>query len=403
MKIFMAHNYYQQPGGEDRSFAAEADVLERYGHTVHRYTAHNDKINAMGKVQVARATIWNSDTYRELRTLFREGQFDVAHFQNTFPLISPAAYYAAQAEGVPVVQSLRNYRLMCLNALFFRDGHVCEDCLGKAVPYPGIVHSCYRDSRLQSAGVASMLVFHRAMRTYSKQIDRYIALTHFVKEKFIEAGMDAGKIIVKPNFLDTDPGIRPGQGDYLVFVARMTPEKGVWTVLKAWQSLPNAIPLKVVGDGPELDAMREFVATNNLNSVELLGHRKGAETQDIIKHARALILPSEWYETFGRVAMEAFACGVPVIASRIGAVAEVVENGQTGLHFMPGDVADLAEKVQRMWEDEALTARMGDEARRVFETRYTAERNYDMLMDVYNQAIQHQQVRQQTRGKRVHA
>lgn len=397
MKIFMAHNHYQQQGGEDRSFAAEAAVLERYGHTVHRYTVHNDRINTMGKVQVARATLWNSDTYRELRGIFRQERFDIAHFQNTFPLISPAAYYAAQAEGVPVVQSLRNYRLMCLNALFFRDGHVCEDCLGKAIPWPGVLHACYRDSKVQSAGVAAMLTFHRALRTYRKQVDLYIALTEFVKAKFIEAGMDAARIVVKPNFLDTDPGVRDGAGEYLVFVARMTPEKGVWTVLNAWKRLPAPVPLKIVGDGPLMEEMRAFIAEHHLDSITLLGHLSGADTQATVKQARALVFPSEWYETFGRVAMEAFACGVPVIASRLGAVAEVVEDGRTGTHFTPGSADELAEQVQRLWTDAALAARMSAEARRVFEERYTAERNHEMLMAVYAQAQQAHQARRPRR------
>ncbi len=391
MKIFMAHNFYQQQGGEDRSFAAEAEILERNGHTVHRYTKHNDEINQMGKLQVAQATIWNRSVYRELRDLFRQEKFDIAHFQNTFPLISPAAYYAAQAEGVPVVQSLRNYRLMCPNALFFRDGHVCEDCMGKTPPWPGVVHSCYRDSKAQSAGVAALITTHRLMNTWQKKVDTYIALTEFVKQKFIQAGMTAEKIVVKSNFLQYDPGIREGQGDYAVFVGRLTPEKGVWTVLKAWEKL-DGIPLKIVGDGPLLEEMKAYCQAHKLTTIEFMGHRKGDETQQIMKNARFLVFPSEWYETFGRVAMESFACGVPVVASRLGAVAEVVDDQQTGLHFTPGDADDLAEKVQRLWSDNALATQMGATSRQVFEQKYTAQSNYTLLTQIYTDVINRKQI-----------
>lgn len=387
LNVLMAHNYYQQPGGEDRSFAAEADVLERHGNTVHRYTVHNDVINEMSRLKVARATIWNSETYQHFKGLFRQQRFDIAHFQNTFPLISPAAYYAAQDSDVPVVQSLRNYRLICSNALFFRDGHVCEDCMNKFIPWPALVHSCYRDSRTQTAGVAALLVVHRLRQTWQKQVDTFICLSEFARDKFVEAGIDPQKMVVKPNFLQEDPGVGPGNGGYMLLVARMTREKGVWTVLEAWRKLKSDVPLKIAGDGPELPAMREFVAqqqqNNQLNSVEILGRLKPAETLETMKGARALVFPSEWYETFGRVAIESYAVGVPVIASDIGAISELVDEGETGLLFPPGDAETLAARVDTMWSDAAKAAQMGKNARQAYEERYTAERNYDLMLQIY--------------------
>ena len=383
----MAHNYYQQPGGEDRSFAAEADVLETHGHTLHRYIKHNDAVGAMNKVALLRATLWNGDIYNELRDLFRSTRFDVAHFQNTFPLISPAAYYAAQAENIPVIQTLRNYRLICPNAIFFRDGHVCEDCMGKAVPYPGVLHNCYRDSKVQSAVVASMLTVHRARKTWTQQVDCYIALTEFARQKFIQAGLDGDKIVVKPNFLQSDPGAGSGKGDYLVFVGRLTREKGVWTLLEAMRKL-GTVPLKIVGDGPDLPAMREFIQTHGLDHVDLLGRRKAEETLEIMKGARALVLTSEWCETFGRVAIESFACGVPVIASRLGAVAEVVSDGINGWHFNPGDAEDLVEKAEAAWANPEKSAAMGRAGRQTYEENYTAAHNYQLLKEIYTRVIE---------------
>lgn len=382
----MAHNYYQQPGGEDRSFAAEADVLERHGHSVHRFTMHNDSVKGMGKVQLARATIWNKNIFDELRDLFRQQKFHVAHFQNTFPLISPAAYYAAQEERTPVIQHLRNYRLACPNALFFRDGHVCEDCMGKAVPWPGVVHGCYRDSKVQSAAVATMLTVHRARRTWTQQVDKYITLSEFARQKFIETGIPAEKIVVKPNFLQDDPGVGNGTGEYMLFVGRMVPEKGVWTVLKAWQKL-GGIPIKMVGDGPIFEEAQAFVQQHGLSDVELTGRLTPEDTLNAMKNARCVIVPSEWYEPFGRVAVEAFAVGTPVIASKIGAITELVENDYNGLHFTAADPADLAAKVEQVWADPQKTAMMGKNARQVYEEKYTAERNYAFLKQIYDDVI----------------
>lgn len=388
INVFMAHNYYQQPGGEDKSFAAESDMLEANGHYVYRYTKHNDAINQMGKLEIARKTLWNQDVYQELDALFKREKFGVAHFQNTFPLISPAAYGAAQDNGVPVIQSLRNFRFVCPNAIFFRDGHICEDCMHKTPPLPGVLHACYRDSRIQTGVVAAQITYHRFRKTYQNQVDRYITLTEFSRRKFIEAGFPAEKIAVKPNFLVNDPEFSSKQGQYVIFVGRMTPEKGIWTVLNAFKQLGN-IPLKIVGDGPQADEMRQFIQQHGLQGrVEMLGQRPYEETKQLIKGAVCLLFPSEWYETFGRVAIEAFACGVPVIASDFGSMAELVDDGETGYHFRAGDPEDLASKVDRMWSNSNNLTDMKQQARQVFEEKYTARSNYDMMLKIYQDAIE---------------
>lgn len=382
MRVLMLHNYYQQPGGEDESFAAEADVLERHGHAVSRFTLHNDAIASMNHLEVGLRTVWNPAGYRAVADRIREFRPDVMHAQNTFPLISPAAVYAARRAGVPVVMSVRNYRLFCVGATFFRDGRTCEDCLGRALPIPGVRHGCYRGSKLGSASVALMLAAHRALGTWTRRVDVFVALSEFTRAKCVESGLPADKVVSKPNFLKSDPGVGDGGGGYALFVGRLAKEKGLGTLLEAWRRLDGVMPLKVVGDGPMAPLLADAPP-----GVEWLGRRKAAETLELMQGARVLVFPSEWYETFGRVAIEAFACGTPVIAARIGAVAELVEDGRTGLTFTPGDADDLADKVRRIGADGEAYARMRLSARAEYESRYTAERNYRLLTAIYDRAL----------------
>lgn len=381
MKVLLCHNYYQQRGGEDESFEAEARALEEFGHEVVRYTRHNDAIDGMGRVEVAANTLWSKQTYAELRRLVRRERPAVMHCTNTFPLISPAAYSAARAEGVPVVQSLRNYRLLCPGALFLRDGKVCEDCLGKSVPWPGVRHGCYRDSRAASTVVASLTTLHRGLGTWRRDVTLYFTLTEFARRKFVEGGLPADRIVVKPNCVNPDPGPGTGRGGYAVFAGRLSPEKGIDTLLAAWQQLKRPVPLKVVGDGPLADRVKAAAAANP--NVEYLGRRPLRELLDVIGEAACLVMPSVWYETFGRTIIEAYAKGTPAIASRLGAMAELVDEGRTGLLFAAGDAADLAAAVDRLMVD---PARMRLAARREFEDKYTAASNYQQLMAIYARA-----------------
>src|SRR5437773_765730 len=229
MKILVVHNYYKQAGGEDQCVAAEVEMLQAHGHEVTQYVLHNDAIDRMSRLEVATRTIWSRRAYREIRELIHSHRPEIAHFNNTFPLISPAAYYAARAEKVGVVQTLHNFRLLCPNALFFRAGRVCEDCLGKSIPWPGVVHKCYRGSRAASATTAAMLAVHRMLGTWREAVDTYIALTDFGRQKFIEGGLPPEKIAVKPNFVHPDPGPGAGTGGYAIFVGRLSEEKGLQT------------------------------------------------------------------------------------------------------------------------------------------------------------------------------
>ena len=382
IRVLLIHNYYQQPGGEDAVFAAEAELLRQQGHAVGEYTKTNWSIEGMSRAAVAARTIWSRQTRQRLLKLLREVRYDVAHFHNIFPLISPSAYSACREAGVPVVQTLHNYRLLCPAATFFRAGRACEECLRKTSPWPGVFHACYHDSYAQSAVVATMLTVHRWLKTWQEQADVYIALTEFSRRKFVEGGLPAEKIVVKPNFLYPDPGTCDGERRYALFVGRFSPEKGVRTLLRAWQGL-TGIPLKIVGDGPLRDEVQAVAQAAKLPGVEVLGRQAHQKVLALMQGARCLVFPSEWYETFGLVAIEAFACGVPVIAARLGVMAESVEEGRTGMLFRPGDPQDLAAKVCWAMDHPDAMARMGENARRVYEEKYTSEKNYTMLMDIY--------------------
>lgn len=384
----MAHNYYQQPGGEDQSFSSEAALLEAAGHEVLRFTCHNDEVTTRSSLGLAVDTVWNSDSARRLRSVLRRGSVEIAHFQNTFPMISPSAYYAARREGVPVVQSLRNYRLLCPNALFYRAGRVCEDCLSKSVPWPGVIHRCYRGSFGASAVTAAMLTVHRLMSTWTDAVDMYIASTEFSRQKFIEGGLPADRIALKPNFVFPDPGAGTGGGGFALYVGRLTTEKGVETLLAAWNTVGERLPLKIVGEGPLAAQVQD--AGRRSPGIEWLGSQPLDDVYELMGAAIVLIFPSQWYETFGRTIAESFAKGTPVIASSLGAMTAMVDHGRTGLHFRAGDAHDLVAQVESLLSDPARLARMRREARSEFEKHYTAQRNYGLLMAVYALARERQ-------------
>jgi glycosyltransferase involved in cell wall biosynthesis len=284
-----------------------------------------------------------------------------------------------------VVQTLHNFRLLCPNALLFRDGRVCEDCLGRSVPWPGVVHQCYRGSLAASTGVTTMLAAHRALGTWRKAVDVYVALTEHGRQRFIAGGLPARKIVVKPHFVHPDPGPGTGTGGYAVFVGRLSAEKGLETLLAAWKELGGAVPLRIVGDGP-LTAMVQQAAARNAG-IRWLGRKTPAEVRELLGGAMFLVFPSHCYETFGLALVEAFARGTPVLASNLGAMAELVGHGRTGLCFQPGNSADLAAKARDLLAGPTALQRMRQAAREEYERKYTAERNYRALLSIYEQAL----------------
>jgi glycosyltransferase involved in cell wall biosynthesis len=282
------------------------------------------------------------------------------------------------------VQTLRNYRLICPNGLFFRDGGVCEDCLGKFIPYPGVLHACYRESRTATGVTAAMLAVHRTLRTWLSQVNVFITLSEFARQKFIAAGLPGEKIFVKPNFVASDPGMGSGSGDYVLYVGRLSVEKGLDTLLAAWKSLKAPVTLKIIGDGPLSEQVRQ--AARDMENVEWLGRQSLQQTYDLMGEAMVLVFPSKWYETFGRVAIEAFAKGTPVIASNIGAIAELVASERTGWLFQPGNAGNLAAQIDWAISHPQQRQAMRIEARKEFERFYTAAANYQKLMEIYQVA-----------------
>ncbi|GHF35977.1 glycosyltransferase involved in cell wall biosynthesis [Deinococcus metalli] len=381
MKILLVHNYYQQPGGEDVVFRAEATLLRDAGHDVEEYTVSNMEIGQQGKAGVAARTVWNAAAARTLNRMVRSGQHDIVHFHNTFPLLSPAVYGAARAAGAATVQTLHNYRIVCASALLFRDGHVCESCLGR-LPVPAVRHRCYRDSVGASATVAAMQVAHRVLGTYRRDVDAYVALTEFARDKFIQGGLPATRLHVKPNFIDPDPGAGPGGGGYALFVGRLTEEKGVQTLLDAWRRIGTALPLKVLGSGPLVGDVEQ--AAGSVPGVTYLGQRGREEVMALAARAECLIFPSRWYEGFPMTIVESLAVGLPVIASRIGAMEQLIQDGVNGMHFEPGNADDLVRAVQSFLAGDR--PRMRNAARETFVKHYTSAENLRQLMYIYGQA-----------------
>jgi glycosyltransferase involved in cell wall biosynthesis len=380
VKILLLHNRYQIAGGEDTTVAAEKSLLESHGHMVVFHEVSNIEIaGAWSRAKVAGQVIYNRAARRRVADELARHRPDIVHVHNFFPLLSPSVYYACRAAGVPVVQTLHNYRLLCSNALFFRDGRPCEDCLGKTVPWPGVWHGCYRQSRAATVPVVAMLTAHRAFGTWRKAVDRYIVMTEFAREKFIAGGLPADRIVVKPHFVDPAPAPGEGRGGYALYAGRLSQEKGVQTLLSAWKQIGSTLPLKIVGDGPLATAQ---------GGGEWLGRRSREEVFELMREAAVLIFPSICYETFGIAIAEAFAAGTPVIASRLGSMASLVEHGRTGLHFEAGNADDLAKQVRWFLEHPVEAQQMRRAARAEFEAKYTAERNYRMLMEIYQAAIQ---------------
>lgn len=377
-RVLVVHNSYQQRGGEDAVVDAEEALLREHGHTVHRYQRHNDDIGQRVPLSLACDTVWSRRTYREIAELLAEFRPDVVHVHNSFPLISPSLHWAAHRAGVPVVQTLHNFRLICPQALLLREGRVCEECVGR-VPWRAVVHRCYRQSAAQSTTIAVMLQTHRALGTWKNKVTRYIALNDFCKAKFVQGGLPAERISIKPNFVDLPVPATQDRRDFL-FVGRLSPEKGIDVLVDAEPFLPIEVRVWVAGTGPAAALL------NGRPRFGLLGPLVPAQVYERMANAIALVLPSICYENFPRTLVEAFANSLPVIASRLGALESLVKDGHTGLLFTPGSAIDLAAKLSWAAAHPSEMRRMGQAARRIYEERLTGEANYEQLLAIYRQA-----------------
>jgi glycosyltransferase involved in cell wall biosynthesis len=379
MRILIVHNTYRQRGGEDSVVEAESKLLLSQGNAVEVYSRNNEEISSIPRLSLASQSFWSNCTTEDIANLITTFKPEVIHVHNTFPLISPSIYWTASKVGIPIVQTLHNFRLLCPQAMFLRDGKACEDCLGN-LPWRAVMHGCYRESKVQSALLAGMISMHRAIGTWQNKVTRYIALNEFCKQKFIEGGLPEKHIVVKPNFVDFPaPSDLSRQG--FLFVGRLSPEKGVDVLVKAFKKLSNA-SIRIAGTGPEATLF------NGIAGLQTLGDLPSEAVRVEMNQSMALILPSVCYESFPRTLVEAFSCGLPVIASRIGALAELIEDGITGLLFEPGNDDDLAAKLKWAQQNPEQMRQMGQNAREEYEAKYTADRNYDQLIAIYRDAIE---------------
>jgi glycosyltransferase involved in cell wall biosynthesis len=385
VRIIAVHNYYQQPGGEDSVFESETELLERFGHSVMRLIFRNDDIPRdptwIQSGTLALATVWSRAAASRVAEAIRVHAPDVVHFHNTFPLISPAAYAACRRAGVPVVQTLHNYRLLCPNAQFFRGGRLCEDCLGRRLTWPGIVHRCYRDSWALTATISAMQLAVHLRGGWARDVTVFIALSEFGRSKFVEGGVPSKSIVVKPNFVDPDPGFREGGGGNALFVGRLSAEKGIDTLLRTWDQLPASTELRIAGDGP----MQSHVAAaaETRPNIKWLGRVPRESVLEEMGRAEVLVFPSVWYEGLPRTIIESFAVGTPVIASNLGGLADLVRDGRNGRTFPAGDATALARRVTDFLSPTTDRQAFRREARESYTRSFTASENARQLENIY--------------------
>ena len=358
------------------------------GHRVETLVVDNEAIpdqRTVGQqLRLALETVWSVRAARLVRRRLRDAPVDVVHVHNTFPLLSPSIYRPVRASGAAVVQTLHNYRPICPAATLFRDGRPCEDCVGRTVAWPSIVHGCYRGSRIQTLPIAAMLATQRVTRSLD-DVDAFVALTEFAAAKLVDGGLPAERIHVKPNFVSPDPGGRDGPGDGFLFAGRLAPEKGIGTIIDAAARLEPGIEIRVAGDGPEADRLRAVAARQR--ALRPLGRIDRTAVAAEMARARALVFPSLWYEGLPMTILEAFAAGVPVIAARLGAAAALVRDDVTGLTFEPGDAAALATRLAWAQAHPDDMADLGRAARQAYLAEYTAEASHRRLLEIYQTAL----------------
>jgi glycosyltransferase involved in cell wall biosynthesis len=390
MRIVICHNYFRARGGEDQVFEDELGLLTDHGHDVTAVIKHNNEFAGPSEtITVALGTPWNRRAAADLERVVRRTRAEIVHFHNWLPQISPAGFYAARKAGAAVVQTLHNYRWVCPKGILFRDGAVCEDCVGKRIPWPAVVHSCYHESRVGSGVVGATIALHSAMRTTGRAIDAFIAPGPFIKEKLAGAGLPRERIHIKPNFLSADPGPGSGDGGYMMYLGRLSPEKKIDTLLAAWERLDGQVPLKISGVGP-LQPDVEAAARRD-PSIEYLGFASNEALDGLLGGARALVFTSGTYEAQPMTILEAYAKGTPVIAARMGAMQDLVDDETTGWHFEPHDAHDLARVITAANERSLDLAPMRKMVRAKFLENFTAETNHQLTMKVYEAARRHRQ------------
>lgn len=389
MKILLCHNFYQQKGGEDVAVLALKALLEQRGHQVILFTADNREIErytCLQKIGFFPRTLFSVRTYRDLRQIAAREKPDIAHVHNVFPLLSPSVYIALNQSGVPIVQTIHNYRFMCLNGLFLREGRICEHCKSGKF-FSGFRFKCYRDSHLLSGLYAIAIGYHRRWGTF-KRIDRFIALSAFSAEQLVESGVAVpSKISILEHFLPAPlPEYRRNNfaDPYVCYVGRLSHEKGIFTLLEALRRM-QGLQLKILGTGPLSEEIKSYIRDHQLNNIELLGFVNGDEKYRILHGALCCVVPSECYEHFPLAVLESAAVGIPIVASRIGGLPKIVSEGETGFLFTPGSSGELRDKLELLMVKSETALLMGQQARQLSETRYSADVHYEALINIYQQ------------------
>jgi glycosyltransferase involved in cell wall biosynthesis len=390
-KVLVAHNFYRVAArsGEDAVYGTEGAMLERAGLEVVRFEKHSEAIYQEGvtaKIRAASDASYSKSVYRELTQLLQTTRPDLAHFHAHFPLLSPSAFQACIDSGIPVVVTLHNFRLNCAAGTLFRDSMICEKCWG-ASPWPAVRHRCYQHSFLASAAAVRAQFAYRELITRGVWINQYVALTEFARGKHIEIGVPKERITVKGNTVANPPRMGAGTGDYALYVGRLGPEKGVRTILEAWELLGSAAPkLKMAGEGPLAQEILSKTAASNLN-IELLGPLPRPSVMELMKNARMLVFASRWYEGFPLVIVESLACGTPVLGSRIGGIPELIIEGVTGTLVPPADAKALAQGVLRLSQLLAAHGDMRASCRNEFDRRHSPDQNLRELLGIYNTVL----------------
>ncbi len=359
-------------------------MLRARGQEIFEHVLDNATIQQSNLLTVGRESIWNVREADRVQALIREIKPDIMKVDNFYPLLSPSIFKAAKDLGVPTVLSVRNYRLVCPSANIFRDGHVCTLCVGKKLALPAIRYRCYRDSYAQSASVVASNAFARVRGVWHDLVDRYVAVSSFVKNQLVLGGYPEQKIVIKPNFI-SDSGIGDGEGGYALYVGRLTEEKGIRSLIDAWQGVSPKLSLKIIGDGP-LEPLVQLASQSN-PQIEHLGRRPLAEVIQLLGQAAMLIFPSVWYEPFGRSVVEAYSKGTPVVAAATPPMQAMIQQGRTGLLYTAGDAQALSVAVNSLVGAPETLAAMRRNARERYLEAYTEKQNYEQLMAIFRSVM----------------
>lgn len=384
MNILLVHNYYKIRGGEDAVFENETAELEKRGHKVIKYVKNNSEIdgyNFIQKILFFPRAIYNFTTVRDLKNILKKEKIDVAHIHNVFPLISPSIYRYLKKKGIKIVQTIHNYRFLCPNGLFFRNGEVCELCKEGAFSN-AVKYKCYKESAIFSLLYAAIIKFN--YNTFRRFIDGYIALTEFTKKIFVGADFDENKIYIKGHGLE-DKLFAPMTGKkYFLYIGRLSKEKGIDFLLECFSKLPD-FNLSIAG---AYDQNSDYFLTyKSYNNIRFLGFSFGEVKENLIQESTAVIIPSVCYETYSLTLVEAFRAGITVVGSSIGGIPYIINDGVNGELFEPNNFEQFKSKLEKLYNDNDYRNNLNDDARKTFLEKMEFSKNITILEDIYKEIL----------------